>query len=171
MYCKNCGVELQENAAVCLNCGVQYGVGNKYCRHCGAQPDPLAAVCVKCGHSLKAGKLQKSQNGDVKDLSDAIKICWKKYADFRGRAGRAEYWYWVLFCLILSFIPLVNIIATLALCVPSIAVGVRRLHDIGKSGWYYLLCLIPLIGSVLLIVWFCQEGQVEENEYGTNPNL
>jgi uncharacterized membrane protein YhaH (DUF805 family) len=57
----------------------------------------------------------------------------------------------------------------LALLVPSIAVGSRRLHDIGKSGWLQLLCFIPVIGWILLIYWFAQPGQAESNQYGAPP--
>ena len=59
----------------------------------------------------------------------------------------------------------------LAILVPSLAVSVRRLHDIGKSGWFILISLIPIVGSIILLVWACQEGMPEANEYGENPKL
>jgi uncharacterized membrane protein YhaH (DUF805 family) len=67
-------------------------------------------------------------------------------------------------------IPIIGYIAGLALFIPGLAVAVRRLHDIGKSGWNLLLCLIPLVGAIILIIWYCQPSQEGDNEYGPNPN-
>ena len=177
MYCRNCGSTISEDAAVCLNCGVKAGTGNKFCFNCGAQPDPQAVMCVKCGVMLNA-KPAKSpsaggtvqSNEGVSDFGGAIKTCFNKYATFSGRANLCEYWYFTLFQIILGFIPIVNIISALALLVPSLAVGVRRLHDVGKSGWWMLIGLVPLVGSILLIVWMCQKSVDGDNEYGANPN-
>lgn len=106
-------------------------------------------------------------------FTDAIKAVFSKYATFEGRARRSEYWYWALFCfiigLLIGWIPVIGWLVSLALLVPGIAVAVRRLHDMGKSGWFYLLILIPLIGSIILIVMFCQDSQPGENEWGANP--
>jgi uncharacterized membrane protein YhaH (DUF805 family) len=94
----------------------------------------------------------------------------KKYAEFKGRAGRAEFWYFVLFnaiasivCSIISSIigdhkNVLGNLYSLAVFVPSLAVGMRRLHDIGKSGWYTLLGLIPIIGWIWLIILFAQKS-------------
>ena len=113
-------------------------------------------------------------------------IALKKYATFSGRAQRAEYWYFVLFY-ILIFIGLSILdgmtgsfseaagmgflggIFSLALLLPSIAVGVRRLHDTGRSGWWLLLALIPLIGAIVLLVFTVQDSTPGENQYGPNP--
>jgi uncharacterized membrane protein YhaH (DUF805 family) len=109
----------------------------------------------------------------------------KKYAVFSGRAQRAEYWYFVLFNLIFSFVlgavdgvlgtttatgvQILRLIYTLAVMIPSVAVGVRRLHDIGRSGWWLLLVLVPVIGLIALTVFFVFDSQPEANEYGPNP--
>ena len=110
----------------------------------------------------------------------------KQYVDFRGRARRQEYWMFVLFNAIIAFvlglidgllgweIPYANmgilgLIYSLGVFLPSLAVCVRRLHDIGKSGWYILLSLIPLVGAIILIVWFCKEGEGTSNDWGENP--
>lgn len=117
-----------------------------------------------------------------------LKVVKEHYADFNGRARRKEYWMFVLFqyiivlavyivAIILSLIAStlgaiftgVAGLAMLALLVPSIAVGVRRLHDIGKSGWMLLVCLIPFIGSIWLLIMLCTEGQKGDNEYGPDP--
>ena len=102
---------------------------------------------------------------------DVIK---NKYAQFDGRARRAEYWFFFLFNtlagMILTFIyePL-NWIYSLAVLVPGIAVGVRRMHDIGKSGWCLLLFFIPLVNIVLIFLWLCKAGDTGANQYGEDP--
>jgi uncharacterized membrane protein YhaH (DUF805 family) len=108
------------------------------------------------------------------DFQQSIRICFQKYADFNGRASRPEFWWFALFSLIVSVIGgmifrgWINQLISLALLVPSLAVGSRRLHDIGKSGWLQLLGLIPIIGWALLIYWFAQPGG-PANEYGHAP--
>lgn len=99
-------------------------------------------------------------------FGEAIKTCFSKYATFSGRASRSEFWYFFLFSFILGCIPIVNFIAGLVLLLPSLAVAVRRLHDTGKSGWWYLICLIPFIGGLVLLIFYCQEGQPDANQYG-----
>lgn len=104
----------------------------------------------------------------------------KNYAGFDGRAHRKEYWVFVLIhfivCLALSllewiiFLPgLFTGLYGLAVLLPSLAVSVRRLHDVGKSGLWVLLSLIPVIGLIILIVFFCESGDEGENEYGPSP--
>jgi uncharacterized membrane protein YhaH (DUF805 family) len=114
----------------------------------------------------------------------------KQYVDFNGRARRKEYWMFLLFSFIFAVIAAIldNVFGTtinifgqkswygwiyLAYCLvvflPGLAVFVRRLHDIGKSGWWYLLVFIPLVGSIILIVWVCEDSQPSENKWGANP--
>ncbi len=101
----------------------------------------------------------------------------RKYADFSGRARRYEYW---MFCLaniiigfVLGLIPFVG--ATLSglysvvVLIPSLALCVRRLHDIGKSGWYYLITLIPVVGIILVLIWFCTDSDAQPNRWGESP--
>lgn len=106
--------------------------------------------------------------------------CLNQYADFSGRARRTEYWMFVLFNSIFSFafvfiitmvgLPLeLSYIYSLAVLLPSLAVCVRRLHDVGKSGWMYLVILIPIIGSIWLLVLFCKDSEPGENAWGANP--
>jgi uncharacterized membrane protein YhaH (DUF805 family) len=97
----------------------------------------------------------------------------QNYATFKGRASRSEYWYFVLFNVIFSIVlgfvsgivdlPILYTIYSLALLIPSIAVAVRRMHDVGKSGWFIL---IPIYDLILA----CTQGVKGENEYGTEPN-
>jgi uncharacterized membrane protein YhaH (DUF805 family) len=110
----------------------------------------------------------------------------KNYAKFDGRARRKEYWMFFLFNLIFAIVATVldnllglaikdvgygpfYILYALATLIPGIAVGVRRLHDTGKSGWYLLLGLIPCVGGIILLVFFVTAGDVGENEYGPDP--
>jgi uncharacterized membrane protein YhaH (DUF805 family) len=104
------------------------------------------------------------------NFTQAITTCFQKYATFSGRATRSEFWWFALFTLLASILAsmfgeLLNSLVTLALFVPSIAVGARRLHDIGKTGWLQLLWIIPVIGWALLIYWTVQPSG-PANEYG-----
>ena len=110
----------------------------------------------------------------------------KKYACFSGRARRKEYWLFVLFNLIASII--IGVVAgvlagatgvgafsylgpiySLAVLIPGFAVLFRRLHDIGKSGWWWLIAFIPVIGVIVLLVFCCLDSQPGDNQYGPNP--
>ena len=102
-------------------------------------------------------------------LGDAITNVFTHYADFSGRARRSEFWWFYLVNMVLSCIPYLGIVWALVAIIPSLAVAVRRLHDIGKSGWSILLGLIPIVGTILLIIWYCQEGDPYGNQYGENP--
>ena len=116
-------------------------------------------------------------------FSDAVKSVFSKYAEFSGRARRSEYWYFVLFNGLVGFAigfvggiilgeRLTNIVSTLyslAVLVPSLAVGVRRLHDTGRSAWRYLFLLIPFVGWIILVVFLAQDSQPGVNVYGPNP--
>ncbi len=115
------------------------------------------------------------------------------YAQFNGRARRSEYWYFVLFNVLFAFIAmgLDNILGTtfemgygvtspygyvyviygLAVFIPGLAVSVRRLHDVGKSGWMFLICLIPIVGAIWLLVLLFTESQAQTNKWGENPKI
>lgn len=118
---------------------------------------------------------QQNFNGSIPpevSFGDAIKICFNKYADFEGRARRSEFWWWYLFTVLVGlavgWIPVVGWIASIALWIPSLAVGARRLHDTGRSGWLQLLMLIPCIGTIIMIIWWCEDSK-GDNEYGQSP--
>jgi len=109
----------------------------------------------------------------------------KKYAVFNGRARRKEYWMFFLFNIIIgAVLGLVEGIAgiapesaqsvlanlyMLAVLIPGLAVGVRRLHDTGRSGWWLLIAFVPIIGVIVLLVYLVQDSQPGENQYGPNP--
>jgi uncharacterized membrane protein YhaH (DUF805 family) len=110
------------------------------------------------------------------NIGKAAKICFTKYAKFAGRASRSEYWNFVLFNFMVSIAisvffgdqDAVNLY-TLAIFIPSIAAGTRRLHDTGRSGWYQLLCLIPLVGIFIVIFFLAKKCDQEKNRFGPNP--
>jgi uncharacterized membrane protein YhaH (DUF805 family) len=106
----------------------------------------------------------------------------KNYACFDGRARRTEYWMFVLFNVIFSIVfaiidgvalknglPVLQLLYALAVLIPSIAVGARRLHDQDKSGWLLLLAFIPMVGGLFLLILFCRDGTSGENKYGQDP--
>jgi uncharacterized membrane protein YhaH (DUF805 family) len=127
---------------------------------------------------------------------EAVKSCLNKYATFRGRASRSEFWYFWLFTFVVMIVATiidgilgtgfkmtdpttgveanvgygyVYLIAMLGLILPSLAAAVRRLHDTGRSGWWLFIALIPLVGAILLLVWYCTKGTTGDNEYGPDP--
>ena len=112
----------------------------------------------------------------------------KKYAVFGGRARRKEYWYFYLFNILIfivlsiidgvtrNLVPgaglgLLGGLYSLAVLIPGFAVAVRRFHDIGKSGWWLLIALVPLVGAIVFLVFTVQDSQPGENQYGPNPKV
>ena len=106
----------------------------------------------------------------------------KKYATFSGRARRKEYWTFYLYNIIVTvllsllaslidFFSMLTAIYGLVIIVPSIAVAVRRLHDIGKPGVWYCLAFIPCIGTIWLIILLATEGETGDNMYGPDPKM
>lgn len=112
-------------------------------------------------------------------FTDAVRSALTKYATFSGRARRSEYWFFTLAYLIASVVAnildqvigsqLFVYILALALFLPSLAVGIRRLHDTGRSGWWLLLGLVPIVGFIVLIVFYVQDSQPATNAYGPSP--
>jgi uncharacterized membrane protein YhaH (DUF805 family) len=114
-------------------------------------------------------------------FGEAIKTVFGKYADFSGRARRSEYWYWILLAVIVAIVIavlraisnalglVVDVLWVLGTIVPGLAVLFRRLHDTGRSGWWWLIGLIPIVGWIVLIVFTCQDSQPGENQHGPNP--
>lgn len=122
------------------------------------------------------------------DFTTAVKHVLNNYANFSGRARRSEYWWWTLATVIFNVVAnvlmtamasmsntlglifaIIVLVVSLGLIIPSIAVGARRLHDMGRSGWWLLISFVPLIGFLLLLYWFVQRGTVGSNEFGTDP--
>ena len=110
----------------------------------------------------------------------AVKLGFKNYFKFSGRATRAEYWWWLLFTVLAGIV--LNVVNTLtgtmgmlvflfvlATLVPSLALGARRLHDINRTGWWLLLLFVLVIGWIVLIVWAIKQGYNGPNKYGPDP--
>lgn len=132
--------------------------------------------------------LKKQTEQKNKVMIEYWKNCLKKYADFSGRSRRSEYWYFTLVNFIIIFLialisgfttltsPLLSTILeilmflyVIGIIIPAIAVTIRRLHDIGKSGWWYCVTFVPFIGGIWLLILTCTDSQAGDNEYGPNP--
>lgn len=128
------------------------------------------------------------------DFTTAIKTVLSKYIRFEGRASRSEYWYWILLLVILSIVLAViegaviapsigfeafdpeagqplRMLMFFALFLPSLGVSVRRLHDIGRSGWWLLIQFVPFIGTLVLLWWHTRPSDAGNNEFGKPPFL
>jgi uncharacterized membrane protein YhaH (DUF805 family) len=149
------------------------------CPACGGQVHETAPYCPQCGARQPA----RGGDGIPRTFGNSVAICFRKFAEFRGRAPRAEFWYFVLFYLIVHLAAilvgvglggrnggeLLEVLAWLVLVAPSISVQVRRLHDIDRSGWWYWIGLLPLVGWIVLLVWNCTAGTPAANRFGP-PN-
>jgi len=131
---------------------------------------------------------------DKMSFIQSIQTCFSKYVGFSGRAGRSEFWFFALFLLLGSVIAglldsmifgqnvvsmggasflyqtgILGTIFSLGTLLPALAVEVRRLHDIDKSGWWLLLCLIPIVGWIILLIWLIGLGTDGDNRFGSKP--
>lgn len=119
-------------------------------------------------------------------MSEAVVSVFSKYATFDGRARRSEYWYFALFTMVVNlglgilnnifaegFLGVIFSLLTgafgLAVFIPSLALSWRRLHDIGKGGGWYFICLVPIVGGILYLIWTCRDSQPGDNRFGPNP--
>ena len=116
-------------------------------------------------------------------FTQAIASGFRNYVNFTARAARSEFWFWFLFAVLASIaaglidlglfpraeISPINTLVGLALFLPGLAVSVRRLHDLDRSGWWILLIFIPIIGVIVLIIWDCMRGTVGPNRFGPDP--
>jgi len=118
-------------------------------------------------------------------LSAAVKMSLARYASFGGRARRSEYWYFtllhllaILLAMVVSYLAMLAIpalgfilysIVIFGTLLPHLAVSVRRLHDVNRTGWWYLFGIVPLLGAIVLLVWFCTDGTRGPNRFGADP--
>jgi len=122
---------------------------------------------------------------EAMDLQTSVKTCLSKYADFKGRAIRSEYWWFQLFAVISTFVAAifdsffvnnidsagpVEIIVSLGLLIPNLAVTARRLHDVNRSGWWMLIP-ITIIGIIPYIIWVVTQGDGKKNRFGAAPKI
>ncbi|MBO6882133.1 MAG: DUF805 domain-containing protein [Marivita sp.] len=118
----------------------------------------------------------------MEKIQTAVRMVLSKYATFTGRASRSEFWWWVLAVFVTMLIvgaidailfgtgpeagSPISFLVSLGLLVPNIAVGARRMHDIGKSGWWLLIAFIPIVGFFVLLYFYVQPSEPEPNAYG-----
>jgi uncharacterized membrane protein YhaH (DUF805 family) len=113
-------------------------------------------------------------------FGEAIRSGFSNYVTFGGRAIRSEFWYWVLFGFLAQIVTsiidygilghqITTPLLSLAIFLPGLAVSIRRLHDLDRTGWWIFIAFLPLIGAILLIVWYCSRGTVGPNRFG--PDL
>jgi len=113
-------------------------------------------------------------------FSEAVKSVFSKYATITGRACRSEYWYFTLFYIIvyavlalisviMPFLIILSIVFGIAIIIPSLTVSIRRLHDRNQSGWWLLVGLIPMIGGIIMLIWFAMRGTDGPNDFGDDP--
>jgi uncharacterized membrane protein YhaH (DUF805 family) len=112
-------------------------------------------------------------------FGQAISSGFSNYVNFSGRACRSEYWYWILFIIIADIvagiidyaigIQVVTSLFGLATLLPNLAVAIRRLHDLDRTGWWIFIGLIPLVGWIILIIWYCTRGTAGPNRFGPDP--
>ena len=164
MFCKNCGNENPDSANFCKGCGGSIGGSNQ---------------------NVSGNNFSVSQGNVQKTAWDFYQSVFKKYATFEGRAQRAEYWYFSLFNMLVyfgflllssvfpreiqTFVSMLIMIYVFGVVIPGLAVSVRRLHDIGKSGWMVLINAIPIIGPIWMLVLTVTDSDPGFNQYGPNP--
>lgn len=154
MFCTKCGNEVKEGAAFCTNCGEPVKVAEE------------AAPAVEAAPVYEAPVVDKG----TANFIEAIKLLFKNYANFTDRTTRSEYWWAFLFLFLVSFIvanisPAIAGIVNLVLLIPNLSLNIRRLHDIGKSWHWILMGLIPLVGFIVLIVYYCRQSD-GDNQWG-----
>ena len=164
MNCKKCGELLKDHM--------------KFCPVCGEKQDTEAftdETVLNPVHSHEEDCIHEGEVVAAKSVGfvEAVKLYFLRYADFRGRSRRSEYWWaslgiyllGLVVCLVLDDL---SFIWTLLTFVPSLALGVRRLHDIGRGGWWVLINLIPVAGPIIFLIWTCTDS-APDNQWGKNP--
>ena len=172
-YCTNCGATLRAEASFCGSCGISdLSTSDMKCPQCGNDNPVDARFCEGCGASLSApiasGIGAASSELPMTSFIDAIKLGFSNYFNFSGRATRAEYWWFVLFLVpvsLITWIPLIGQVIWLATSIPTISLTTRRLHDIGKSGWWQLaywglviVCAVGFFGPIVFLIFVMSEA-------------
>jgi uncharacterized membrane protein YhaH (DUF805 family) len=153
-----------------------------FCPGCGAEIPASALFCPSCGARRDVASSADRLDQKPRTFTGSVALCLQRYFQFTGRAPRAEYWYFTLFTFLagvvadladlLCFGPNHEIFASivsLALLIPGLAVWTRRMHDLDRTGWWWLLMLVPVIGWMILLVWACTRGTGGPNRYGPDP--
>ena len=186
-FCPQCGAEV--NGSFCPQCGAIIDAIDTSSQSAGTDGNPFQAGSQAPSNAgLRMGSFGGGAGAaDVPTFSEAFPRVMKKFATFSGRASRPEFWYFWLTCFLVNFIFNVivqlvgpesaasNIVAIvqglfgLAIIIPHIAVVVRRLHDTNRTGWWFLIVFIPLIGAIILLLWLASAPTPGTNMYGPQP--
>lgn len=190
--CSKCEAINADGAQFCCKCGTQLGASQHGGQKHGYQPQPQYQPQQRGGYQPQQQyQPQYQPTYGTMGFGDAIRVCMKeKYASFEGRATRAEYWYFYLFFILVlmggaivggifgamlsggdgdvavGLAVVVYVIIALVFVCPAISVLVRRLHDTGRSGWWYWIALIPYIGGIVIFIFTLLGSQDHDNEYG-----
>lgn len=189
MYCGRCGTNVPEGAKFCPSCGAElssrYTTANGSSQEQGSpyrnQSNPYQYQNRQYQNDpYQSGQYRYTQEQPGVSFPEAIKRFFTHYADFSGRSRRSEYWYVILFNMIVSTVLTavfkdangISIVASLwsiAILIPSLALCVRRLHDAGKGGVWLLWILLPIAGPIILLVQYCKDSEPGANQYGPSP--
>ena len=175
MFCKHCGNIMNDHEKFCKSCGAPaprkeekntYGFQqNDYGHQQNTYRQPQSS-----GYDRQENYRTFQGSAPVK-LGDAIRLFFANFTNFSGRSRRSEYWNAALFVYIVNVIigmilPDLAGIVTLVFFLPQLSLAVRRLHDVGKSGWFYLWSLIPLVGTFMVFYQFCKDSEPGPNRFG-----
>ena len=162
MFCPKCGKPVNDGAQFCSSCGNPLN---------GTRPNPNSSTEKAKGFFAEMQARADDLKGpEPVDFGKAVKLFFLYALNFKGRSSRSEYWWGYLFNfllgLALNFVPLIGGLLSVAMIIPVVALAIRRMHDIGKSGWYMLMALIPLAGPIIALVYLCTASQPEANQWG-----
>lgn len=176
MFCPNCGQSVVPNAKFCQSCGAKLAVDVMGDQDIGSRERGVYGS-VRASHTSAR---------EPRNIVDWYLSVLKKYAFFRGRARRKEYWMFCLANLIVGFIiDFVDVLITggydwpgpimllysLFVFLPGLGVTIRRLHDVNRSGWWIFIIFLPFIGPILFLVFMLQDSYPGDNKYGPNPKF
>lgn len=179
MFCNQCGTAIEEGMNFCTNCGAKVVTEQPVEMEQTVPPTGYAyqsAQEVYVAQETTQDNASHTQGASPSPASvgfgEAIKLFFVNYTNFRGRSTKSEYWWAFLFNFLVSMvtskIPVIGGIISLALWIPGLSLGVRRLHDTGKKWTYMLIGLIPLVGVILLIIQYCKDSD-GDNQWGSAP--
>lgn len=172
-YCPSCGAEIQSEVKFCSSCGasIMTNVGTNLHND---------SVNTNTSFHGNSGSSQHTIPLEMNLVNAFKRVVLENYANFNGRASKAEYWWYILATIIVSIgasvidlvlgTTIINSLISLALFVPGIAVAARRLHDTNRSGWWQLIA-ITIIGLIPLIIWLVQSSDQTENSFGSVPTV
>lgn len=171
----------------CYKCGNKIADGHLFCSNCGTKVENI----IQNPNTAYSGNNTNYNTGNINYNPGAVQWrqssqmslfqyftkCFKHYVDFSGRARRKEYWGFYLFTMIfmvaaiildniLDTIGIISLLWSLTIMIPTLAVTVRRLHDVGKGGGWFFIQLVPIVGSIWLLVLMCTDSDVGPNQFG-----